>query len=431
MNERNQETVISDEMTSEKAARGERPPVAAVIVAGGRGTRFAAPEPKQFLALAGKPVLTHTVRAFLGHGAVEKVVLVLPEADIERDLGLAPPEAATLLRVEGGETRQASVRAGLEALAAEGWADRPQALVLVHDGARPLVSPALIDRLIEALDPWESGGRTGEALGPLGALPACPVHETVKRADTTGLVLETVPREGLYLAQTPQGAPFETLLAAHRAFAEQSMTDDVALLEAAGHPVRLVAGDPDNLKITTPPDLARAEGLLKGRQAMESNTDYRVGIGYDVHRLGPGDGVWLGGLKIPCDRMLLGHSDADVLLHALTDALLGAVGEGDIGQHFPPSDPQWKGAASDQFVEAALGAVAARGGRLINADLLVICERPKVGPHRGAIRTRVAGLLGVEETRVNIKATTSEGLGFTGREEGIAAQAAVSIALPA
>jgi 2-C-methyl-D-erythritol 4-phosphate cytidylyltransferase / 2-C-methyl-D-erythritol 2,4-cyclodiphosphate synthase len=308
--------------------------------------------------------------------------------------------------VAGGATRQESVRLGLESLA-----DEPPELVLIHDAARPLLSAALVDRVLHALGAHAA------------VLPALPVTDTIKRGEG-GRAAGTVDRTGLYRAQTPQGFIYETMLAAHRRFAGAAMTDDAALAEAHGLPVALVAGDEDNLKITEPADLARAERLLR--------TWWRActGLGLDVHRLAPGDGVVLLGVHVPCPLRLVGHSDADVGLHALTDALLGALGAGDIGSHFPPSEARWAGADSAIFLTHARDLVIAAGGLIDHVDVTLICERPKIGPHRAAMTARVAELLGLSPHRVSIKATTTEHLGFTGRGEGIAAQAVATVRLP-
>jgi 2-C-methyl-D-erythritol 4-phosphate cytidylyltransferase/2-C-methyl-D-erythritol 2,4-cyclodiphosphate synthase len=298
----------------------------------------------------------------------------------------------------------------LEALAPH----RPE-LVLVHDAARPFVTASMVADVIAACDT------------ACGAIPALPVTETLKRTEN-GTIVDTVPRDGLFSAQTPQGFPFAALLDAHRRAAESGrddLTDDAAVAALAGLAVRVVEGDRDNMKLTTPADFAVAERMLAAR------TETRTAQGFDVHRFGPGDAVWLCGVRIPHDRGLVGHSDADVGLHALTDALLGTIGDGDIGQHFPPSDPQWKGAPSDRFLIDAVRRVRERGGRVLHLDVTLVCERPKIGPHREEMRSAVAGLADVPIGRVSVKATTSERLGFTGREEGIAAMAIATVALPA
>ncbi|MEM9121797.1 MAG: bifunctional 2-C-methyl-D-erythritol 4-phosphate cytidylyltransferase/2-C-methyl-D-erythritol 2,4-cyclodiphosphate synthase [Pseudomonadota bacterium] len=392
-----------------------KPPIssAAIVVAGGRGERLGGAKPKQFHTLAGHPLLAWSVKALASHPAIGPVIVVVPETH-KADAQTALAGLSTVSLVGGGETRQASVRAGLNALA-----DHPHAPdhVMIHDAARPLLSHALIDRLLAGLETHDA------------VIPAVAVRETIKRVGADRRVHETVPRDGLWLVQTPQAFSRDVLTSLHQRFAEASFTDDAALFEAAGRAVEIAEGDPANLKLTYPEDWPMAERLLAPRAdgPRPAITDVRTGHGYDVHRLGPGDGVWLGGLKLPSDRSLIGHSDADVLLHVVVDALLGAIGEGDIGQHFPPSDPQWQGVASSRFVDHARDLASAAGWTLRNADLLVIAEHPKVTPHRGAIRAKVASLLQIDESRVNVKATTTERLGFTGRGEGIAAQAVITV----
>jgi 2-C-methyl-D-erythritol 4-phosphate cytidylyltransferase/2-C-methyl-D-erythritol 2,4-cyclodiphosphate synthase len=377
--------------------------VAALVVAAGRGTRFGGEIPKQYLPLAGQAVLRHALIACRNHPRIGAVRAVIHGDDREhydeaaRGLGLLEP-------VTGGETRQASVKAGLESLAGLG----PR-LVLIHDGARPLVAAEVFDRVIDAL-----------AAAP-AAIAAVPVADTLKRG-ADGYIRETVDRAGLWRAQTPQGFRFAEILAAHRAAQHRSLTDDAAVAEAAGLAVALVPGSEENLKITSKDDLMRAERRL-------GLGETRVGTGFDVHRFVPGDYVMLCGLKVPHDHGLLGHSDADVGLHALTDAILGAIGAGDIGEHFPPSDPKWRGANSAQFLAHAAGLVRARGGRILHVDVTIVCERPKVSPHRAAMAARIAEILALDRDRVSVKATTTEGLGFAGRREGIAAQAVATIAI--
>lgn len=387
-------------------------PCAALVVAGGTGQRFGAERPKQYLDLAGRPILRRTVEAFLRHPQIGTVLVVIDPAwrslyDDAVD-GLDVPEPVT-----GGATRQDSVRNGLEALAARGNYGR----VLIHDAARPLVDAATISAVIAALDTTP------------GAIAAVPVADTLKRgrdSDGTGrIVTATVEREGLWRAQTPQGFRFPEILAAHRDAAGLSLTDDAAVAERAGLPVALVPANEENFKVTTPDDLTRA-----ARVVLASLGDVRTGTGFDVHRFTEGGFVTLCGLRVPHDQGLEGHSDADVGLHALTDAILGALAAGDIGSHFPPSDPQWRGADSAKFLRHAADLVAARGGIIAHADVTIICERPKVGPHREAMAERVAGILGIARDRVSVKATTTERLGFTGRGEGIAAQAVATIRLP-
>ena len=378
----------------------------ALIVAAGRGHRLGGSLPKQYLPLAGQPVLRHTVKRFLAHPAVDAVRVVIHPDDRDLynqavgDLGLGAP-------IAGGATRQDSVRLGLEALSK----DAPD-LVLIQDAARPFIAPATIDAVLAALECHA------------GAIPALPVADTLKRADGPRIAA-TVPRDGLYRAQTPQGFRLAHILAAHRALAGQELTDDASLLEAAGQMVALVPGTEENFKITTAEDMMRAETLLG------AGFETRSASGFDVHRFAEGgDHVMLCGVPVPHERGLEGHSDADVGLHALTDALLGCIAAGDIGQHFPPTDPQWKGASSDRFLAHAAGLVAAKGGRIVHVDVTLICERPKIGPHREAMTARIADILGLAADRVSVKATTTEQLGFTGRREGIAAQAMATVELP-
>ncbi|NGQ90822.1 bifunctional 2-C-methyl-D-erythritol 4-phosphate cytidylyltransferase/2-C-methyl-D-erythritol 2,4-cyclodiphosphate synthase [Rhodobacter sp. HX-7-19] len=366
---------------------------AAVIVAAGRGSRAGGDRPKQWQMLAGQPVLAHTIAAF--RGRVDRLVVVIhPD-----DRAAAQAIAGDALLVEGGATRAESVRNALEALAGSGLRH-----VLIHDGARPAVPGAVIARVLAALE------------ASAGAAPALPVTDALWRGDG-GLVRGTQDRAGLWRAQTPQGFRFEAILAAHRAH-PGGAADDVEVARAAGLDVAIVDGDEANLKVTFPGDFARAEAMMKDR-----NMDVRLGNGYDVHAFTEGDHVWLCGVKVAHDRALLGHSDADVGMHALTDAIYGALAEGDIGRHFPPSDPQWKGAESHIFLRHAAGLMRARGYELGNCDVTLVCERPKIGPHAAAMQAALAAIMGVDAGRVGVKATTSERLGFTGREEGIAALA--------
>jgi 2-C-methyl-D-erythritol 4-phosphate cytidylyltransferase/2-C-methyl-D-erythritol 2,4-cyclodiphosphate synthase len=383
------------------------------VVAAGRGARFGGEQPKQYAMLAGRPLLHHSLAALAGHPAVAGVRAVIHADDLalyER----AAEGLALLDHVPGGASRQDSVRLGLESLE-----ELAPERVLIHDGARPLLPTEVIDRVLRALD------RTP------GAIAALPLTDTLKR-EQDGLIADTVARQGLWRAQTPQGFHYPAILAAHwdahRTAKGAELTDDAAVAERAGLPVALVEGSPRNLKVTTPEDLARAEALLTGSGGGAQET--RAGSGFDVHRFGPGDHVNLCGVRVPHDRALVGHSDADVALHALTDALLGALGAGDIGVHFPPTDERWRGADSAIFLRDARERVAARGGRIANVDVTLICEAPKLAPHRAAMVARLAELLELAPERVNVKATTTEGLGFTGRGEGIAAQASATIALP-
>ena len=369
--------------------------VAAIIVAAGRGTRAGGTVPKQWQLLAGQPVVRHSIRAFAG--LADQVILVVHPDDVAR---AAPMEVQL---VEGGATRDASVRNALIHLAGTGTSR-----VLIHDGARPLVSPALITRLIGALDQ------------SVAAAPAVPVTDALWRGDDLR-VTGTQDRTGLWRAQTPQAFHFDAILAAHRAH-PGGAADDVEVARAAGLDVVIVQGDEDNLKLTFAADFARAERILKGR-----SMDIRVGNGFDVHAFGPGDHVCLCGVRVPHGKGLVGHSDADVGMHALTDAIYGALAEGDIGQHFPPSDPQWKGAESHIFLRHAANRAAQRGFAIAHADVTLICEQPKIGPHAGPMRAALAAIMGIAPDRISVKATTSERLGFTGREEGIAALATATL----
>ncbi len=374
--------------------------IAAILVAAGTGTRFGHPTPKQFWQLAGRPVIAHAASRL-----VAEVDVIQPVGDAHA-IAAALAGIAHLPPVPGGGTRQASVRAGLEALA--GYAPE---IVLVHDACRPFFPADTIADLIAAL------------AGHHGAIPAVPVAETLKRATTDGSIEATVPRAGLFRAQTPQAFPFAGLLALHRDAAEGA-TDDAGLVEDRGGRVALVAGDEDNIKITYAADLRRMERILSPLLFP------RVGTGYDVHALAPDRKLILCGVEVAHDRGLLGHSDADVGIHALCDAIYGALAEGDIGRHFPPTEATWKDADSARFLRHAAARIAARGGRLSNADVTLICERPKITPHAPAMIARLAGLLGVDAGRISVKATTSERLGFTGRMEGIAAQAVATVLLP-
>ncbi len=367
---------------------------AVIITAAGRGMRAGGDVPKQWQMLAGKPVLAHTIAAFAGFD----VVLTVHPDDLERAKTLFSGEI-----VIGGADRAASVRAGLQALAGRGITK-----VLIHDGARPLVRRALVTRVLNALNTHPA------------AAPALAVTDALWRG-ADDLVSGTADRTGLYRAQTPQGFDFASILSAHMSY-NGAAADDVEVARAAGLNVAIVAGDESNIKLTYAQDFARAESLMK-----EDPMDIRVGNGFDVHAFCEGDHVWLCGTKIAHARGLLGHSDADVGMHALTDAIYGALADGDIGQHFPPSDPQWKGAASHIFLAHAMARARARGYQMANCDVTLICERPKIGPHAAAMRAALAQIMGVEVGRVSVKATTSEQLGFTGREEGIAALATATL----
>lgn len=389
---------------------------AALIVAAGRGLRAGGATPKQYRAIGGEPVLCRALRPFLDAAAIGPVIVVTGPGDepLYRDAQsrLAGADTGKLLPpVLGGNTRQASVHAGLRALASAGFSGT----VLVHDAARPFLAADLLGRALES-------GRLHAA-----SVPTLAVTDTIKQIDDGGTIAATLRRDRLAAVQTPQVFAFAPLLAAHEAAivaGETGFTDDSAIMEWAGHAVATFAGDPMNLKLTHPGDFLAAENSLG--MALVS----RTGIGYDVHAFTEGDHAWIGGVRIDHDRGVLAHSDGDVGLHALTDALLGALAEGDIGTHFPPSDPQWRGASSDRFLAYAAERVSARGGRIDLLDLTIICETPKVGPHREAIRRRIAGICAVGEAKVSVKATTSERLGFTGRREGLAAMATATIRLP-
>lgn len=371
----------------------------ALVVAAGSGTRAGGDLPKQFAPIAGRPMLGHALD-HLRHGAIDEVRVVIGPG---QEALLSASGGASGEPIIGGATRRESVRHGLEAIAAKGGAAR----VLVHDAARPFLPGAVIDRLLDALADHD------------GAVPVLPVVDTLTRK---GALVE---RTGLSRVQTPQAFRFDALLAAHRSWEEaMAATDDAQIARAAGLSVAEVEGDERLAKLTYPADFARTEGLLAARLVS------RTGMGFDVHSLAPGEELWLGGIRIAHDRGLKGHSDADVLLHAITDALLGAIADGDIGSHFPPSDPEWRGAASGQFLEHARDLALARGGRIDFVDATIICEAPKIGPHREALRASIAGLLRLPVSRISIKATTTERLGFTGRGEGIAVQAAVSVRMP-
>lgn len=389
--------------------------VAVLVVAAGRGSRAGGGLPKQYRPVHGRPVLGHSLEAFACHPLVNMIRVVIHPDD--QALYRQAAGALDLLpSVFGGATRQESVYLGLISL----QEDAPD-IVLIHDGARPVVESGLIARVIEGCKHYP------------GAIAAMPVTDTLKRSvsDHEGMPLieGTMSREGLWRAQTPQGFRFLEILSAHELARGQQYTDDAAVAEAAGLTVALVAGAKDNLKITLPGDFDTASQLIREHGTV-TPMETRLGTGFDVHRFGPGDHVMLCGVEIPHEYGLHGHSDADVGLHALTDALLGALGAGDIGQHFPPSDKKWEGASSDQFLRHAISLIEARGGRVVHMDMTLICERPKVGPYREAMVKRIAEIAGVPPGRVNVKATTTEEMGFTGRREGIAAQAAATIALP-
>jgi 2-C-methyl-D-erythritol 4-phosphate cytidylyltransferase/2-C-methyl-D-erythritol 2,4-cyclodiphosphate synthase len=389
------------------------PTIAVIIVAAGAGTRASAVgdnTPKQYRPVGGVPVLARTIAAFLAAPSVRWVLPVIHPDHAERYSRLGLIDERLLPPVDGGVQRQASVLAGLQALTPHG----PD-LVLIQDAARPFVDAEIIAGVVAALDGHE------------GALPVVPVTDTIKRSEDGRTVSATEDRRTLFAAQTPQGFRFPAILAAHTKAAglSRDFTDDAEVAEWAGMSVALTPGSVRNIKITHPEDFARAERMLGGT-AMET----RVGTGFDVHPFEPGDTVWLGGVAIPHTAKLKGHSDADAALHALCDAIYGALGAGDIGSYFPPSDPQWRGAASSIFLKHAAGLVAGRGGRIVNLDLTIVCEAPRIGPHVEAMKQAIAAVCGVAASRVAIKATTSERLGFTGREEGLVAMATASIEVP-
>jgi 2-C-methyl-D-erythritol 4-phosphate cytidylyltransferase / 2-C-methyl-D-erythritol 2,4-cyclodiphosphate synthase len=392
------------------------PKVSLLVLAAGRGTRLGGEEPKQYRFCAGRPVLCYTLEALTAAYDFCKVTVVIHPDDrdrYERALTFLSPRCAAAIGPPalGGETRQASGLAGLSAHASS----RPD-VVLIHDGARPFPSADLVSRAIDAA---QSHG---------AAAPGLPLSDTIKQIDAANMVVATPPRALLRAMQTPQSFRFDLIFDAHKRAADsgrEDFTDDAAIAEWAGSPTYIFAGDAANVKITNLSDLTAAEARL-----MNHAGDIRTGQGYDVHAFAPGDGVWLGGIKIPHDRTLAGHSDADVALHAITDALLGAIADGDIGAHFPPSDPQWRGAPSRIFLEDAARRIRERGGVIANIDATIVCEAPKIGPHRDAMRAKIAEIAGLTIDRVAIKATTSERLGFTGRGEGVACIAIATVRLP-
>jgi 2-C-methyl-D-erythritol 4-phosphate cytidylyltransferase / 2-C-methyl-D-erythritol 2,4-cyclodiphosphate synthase len=407
---------------------------AVIVVAAGRGTRLADPvdaKPKQYRLLSGTMVLTNTLETIGNHPRISDMVTVIHPNDVElyenaiRHLGVSH-QGKLKSAVFGGKTRQQSVLEGLRAVS-QTTCD----YVLIHDAARPFVTHDVINRLLSELDE-----------GADGALAAIQVADTLKKSHAKGKPLGTVDRTGLWAAQTPQGFPLNRILEAHEKAAlseDQDFTDDTSLAEWDGMTIVLSEGDPANFKITTAADLNRAEQQARHNSMPEKSpspprlsdlTDIRNGIGYDVHAFEEGDAVILGGIGIPHSQKLKGHSDADVVLHAITDATLGAFGDGDIGHHFPPSDPKWKGASSDQFQQYAIQRLAKAGGKIAHIDVTIVCEAPKIGPHRTQIRDSIARICDLPVARVSVKATTSEKLGFTGRKEGIAALANVTVRLP-
>ena len=379
---------------------------AALILAGGAGTRFGGNVPKQYELVAGKPMLRHAMETFCQHPRIDPVRAVIADNDMQR-YAAATNGLPVSEPVAGGTTRQKSALAGLESLAGD-----PPELVLIHDAARPFVDRPIIDRIIDALE-------TAPA-----ALPALAIDDTLKRADgDPSRVVGTMPRANLRRAQTPQGFRFADLLAAHRDAAGIDLTDDAAVAERAGLEVALVAGSVYNFKITTRDDLALAERIMP-------TDDIRIGNGFDVHAFGNGDHVTLCGIAVPHDRGLQGHSDGDAASHAITDALLGAVGDDDIGSRFPPSEERWRGVSSNIFLRHAAELIERKGGTIVNVDVTIICETPKIAPYREFMRRALAAALAIDVDRVGVKATTTERLGFAGRGEGIAAQATAAVRVP-
>lgn len=379
---------------------------AALIVAAGKSVRMGGPTPKQFRPLLGQTVLRRSAAVFAEVPEITALQIVAADEQMERTRA-ALDGLSTLPFAVGGATRQESVRNGLEALAQH----EPE-FVLVHDAARPLVSANLVRRVITALES-----------GAVAAVPLVALADTLKREEREGWT--TIPRDGLYRAQTPQGFRFAELLAAHRAHAGASVTDDMALAERAGLAVARVAGEETNIKITTEEDFVHAARLLRGDM-----NEFRTGQGFDAHRFVEGDHVWLCGVRVEHDRGLEGHSDADVGLHALTDAIMGAIGAGDIGRHFPPTEEKWRGAPSSGFLAEAARLVAEANGAIVHCDVTLICERPKIAPHREAMRARIAEVLAIAIDRVSVKATTTDGMGFAGRGEGLAAEAVATVRVP-
>lgn len=387
----------------------------ALIVAAGRGSRAGAGGPKQYRQLAGETVLFRTIRAFLDHPAIDgvRVIIHADDGDLYVEaIGDLSAHPKLLPPAIGGKERQDSVRLGLESLERE-----PPSIVLIHDAARPFIDAATISRVIPAA-------------GAGGAIAALPVFDTLKKSGggENPRIAETVSRDGLWRAQTPQGFKYQLILAAHRAAEGDALTDDAAVAERAGLSVSLVPGSPDNMKITQAEDFGMAEILLGRKKTM---MEYRSGHGFDVHEFEDGDAVIICGVSIPHEKKLKGHSDADVGMHALTDAILGAIGEGDIGDHFPPSDAKWKGAPSRVFLEKARDLVAGKDGAITHCDVTLICEAPKIGPHRAAMRAALSEILQIAVDRISVKATTTEQLGFTGRREGVAALATATVRIPA
>ena len=385
---------------------------AALIVAAGRGSRAGDGPPKQYRLIGGRPIIARTMARFLAAPGIDSLCVVIRPEDrpLFEQATAALPCPKPLIVVDGGAERAESVRLGLEALAAD-----PPGRVLIHDAARPFVSDAVIAAVLAALEDAP------------GACASIPIVDALRRAED-GACGALIPREDAWRAQTPQGFRFEAILAAHRDHPDPGCPDDAEIARRAGLRVAIVESDADNFKITRPGDFDRAERHVA---ATETAMETRCGTGFDVHRFGPGDHVILCGVRVPHDRGFVAHSDGDVALHALTDAVMGALALGDIGRWFPPSDPRWRGADSALFLREALAACAGRGFRPTALDVTLICERPKIGPQAEAMRARVAEIAGIDPARVSVKATTSEGLGFTGRSEGIAAQAMATMRGPA
>ncbi len=390
-----------------------------VIVAAGRGTRAGDGPAKQYRKIAGKPLLARSIEAAAASQSVGRVLVVIsPGAEAEYGAAITDLSARAASKLlppaHGGAERAASVLAGLEALIAH----RPPARVLIHDAARPFASATLFDRVTAALEHTP------------GACAALRVVDALRREDDEGRCGDMVPRDGLWRAQTPQGFEFDVILAAHREANRAKAVDDAEIATQSGAPVLLIEGEIENFKVTTPEDFARAERLARWRDGMAIGKRTVVGQGFDVHAFGPGDHLMLCGVRVPHDKGFTAHSDGDVALHALCDAIYGALAEGDIGRRFPPSGPQWKGASSDIFLADARDLTAKKGGEINNIDLTILCEKPKITPHSEAMRVRIAEVLQIPKGRVSVKATTTERLGFPGREEGIAAMATASISLP-
>ncbi len=409
---------------------------AALIVAAGRGARAGDGPPKQYRPVGGVAIIARTLARFAAAPGVDRICVCIRPQDralfdaAVADLMLNKP----LTLVPGGAERAESVRLGLEALAADPLG--PPARVLIHDAARPFISLGVIDAVIAALDMADGACASIPIVDALrrseadGACASIPIVDALRRSDN-GACGALIPREGVWRAQTPQGFRFDAILAAHRDHPDPGAPDDAEIARRAGLTVAIVESEADNFKITRPGDFARAERLIAQQAPQEATMETRLGTGFDVHRFGPGDHLMLCGVRVPHDKGFIAHSDGDVALHALTDAVLGAMALGDIGRWFPPSDPQWRGAASDQFLRHALDLAGEQGFSVVNLDVTLICERPKITPHAEAMRARIAAIARCDVGRVSVKATTTEGLGFAGRAEGVAAQAAAALKGPA